>query len=236
MDTQFLTKITTVALLLFSAFAATSLILAFVGYNSMWMYISFWAFMALGLLYLLKRYHRENLELVENCTYKDKTIKNMQELQSRLYENIARLGEENDKLRHSENRSCTSASIASGEGSSFSNDWFSMSVTSDMVYILMCGNILVQPGNEPARWWKLRAYDTALPVPAKGYYIYIRLAHQGQDAEVRFLRKSRLVQNDTHRFIQIGIITPVQPGGKRLVECNLDDFLFKQADKSKANV
>lgn len=114
------------------------------------------------------------------------------------------------------------------------NMQINITVTSDKALPSMSGNLYIQPKDEFSRWWKIRGYDTELPKPNKEYYIYIRLAHEGFDGEVRFLAKPRLVQNEVHRFIQVGTISPVT-GGRRTVSYSLDGFRFKQIRKRRAD-
>lgn len=113
------------------------------------------------------------------------------------------------------------------------NMQINITVTPDKVLPSMSSNLYIQPKDEFSRWWKIRGYDTELPKANKEYYIYIRLAHKGFDGEVRFLAKPRLVQNEVHRFIQVGTISPVT-GGRRTVSYSLDGFRFKQIRKGRA--
>lgn len=184
------------------------------------------------------------------CDYKDGIIEGLYEQRIQLYEKIALLTDKCNTFSARLKMKDKNASEAAGEmavnmeaeeccnqsladtSAARENMEINITVTPDKAIPSMDTNLYIQPKDEFSRWWKIRGYDTELSKPDKEYYIYIRLAHKGFDGELRFLSKSRLTQNEIHRFVQVGTISPVVDG-QRSVSYSLDGFRFKQIKKGK---
>lgn len=228
--------------------------------NYTWLYVAFWEFVCGGLLLRVSHFIKRADRFAGCCDYKDGIINGLYEQRNQLYEKIARLTDECNELlgqlKVGEGKADESAEetivgmepdecqkviapacaevdkVMSPNLLSADPMEISITVTPDKVLPSMDANLYIQPKDEFSRWWKIRGYDTELSKPNKEYYIYIRLAHKGFDGELRFLSKSRLVQNEMHRFIQVGTISPVTDG-RRTVSYSLDGFRFKQIKKGK---
>ena len=183
--------------------------------------------------------------MAESSKYKDGIIGGLYEQRNKLYEQIARLTDECEELKRlarvESEKTAEDVSLSSDERVDLSLETnniahddreIDITVTSDKAMPLMDSNLYIQPKDEFSRWWKIRGYDTDLSNPDKEYYIYIRLAHKGFDGELHFLSKSRLIQNEVHRFIQVGTISPVVDG-VRTVSYSIDGFRFKRIKKGK---
>lgn len=243
------------------AFSVFALVAGLKPFQYLWLVVAFCSFIC-GVMVLIVRHLLERVQMLASaCNYKDDVIKNLHEQRNGLYEKIARLTDECNELHSQlkvwegeadEQAEETAIDVSVGEYRkipisvsvvdakekcsallSDDNAQINITVTPDKVLPLMSGNLYIQPKDEFSRWWKIRGYDTELPKANKEYYIYIRLAHKGFDGEVRFLAKPRLVQNEVHRFIQVGTISPVT-GGRRTVSYSLDGFRFKQIRKGRA--
>lgn len=255
-ERKFFKALTVVALVI----AGGAAIAGCVSTDSVWFTVAIFALSCAIFCRFIVDYTERCSRLAECCNYKDGIINGLYEQRNGLYEKIARLTDECNEL-HSQLKVWEGEADEQAEETvidvsveeyrkipisisvdearekcsallSDDNAQINITVTPDKVLPSMSSNLYIQPKDEFSRWWKIRGYDTELPKANKEYYIYIRLAHKGFDGEVRFLAKPRLVQNEVHRFIQVGTISPVT-GGRRTVSYSLDGFRFKQIRKGR---
>ncbi len=207
--------------------------------DNMWLFVSFWSAICGGLILVISRFLNRAERLADSCEYKDRIINGLYEQRNELYVKIARLGDEKESL-------AVSMSEKDDKGSAFApeeNEQVAEETEEQAeckpelpIRIVFAGGkavvgikkgLFVRPKGEPSRWWRVRGYDTELTDPSKPYYIYIRLSNKGHDAELRFISKPRLVQNDSHRFVQVGTISAADEEGNRIVDYLLVAFHIK---------
>lgn len=233
-------------------FAVAAISIVYGGETScyIWLFVAFWQIVCGVLLLNASGLIDKSVRLGKCCDYKDGIIEGLYEQRIQLYEKIALLTDKCNTFSARLKMKDKNASEAAGEmavnmeaeeccnqsladtSAARENMEINITVTPDKAIPSMDTNLYIQPKDEFSRWWKIRGYDTELSKPDKEYYIYIRLAHKGFDGELRFLSKSRLTQNEIHRFVQVGTISPVVDG-QRSVSYSLDGFRFKQIKKGK---
>lgn len=235
------------AVLVFAA-SLVLIVCCLVEYRLLWLLLALWGISGVVGRVAIKRFEKrvEQLEGANNS--KNELIHGLHDQRKQLFNRIAMLTEELEEAREAleekkgmvikdADLSPMTGNIALPKEQKnilptlLDKMRVSITATEDMALPVIDTNLYLQPKEEKNRWWKLRGYDTALSDPDKEYYIYIRLAHKGFDGEVRFLGKPRLVQNEKHSFMQVGIIGPVIDG-KRAVEYSLDAFRFKRINKA----
>lgn len=190
-------------------------------------------------------------KLDDACRFKDGLINNLHEQINKLYDNMERVAiaaynSSSDDIRKEDNQTESETVPSSEQQAEPVKDAvnsgtvvldvgeITISAMSDKVCPVISKNLYIQPNDVLNRWWRVRGYDTALQEPSKAYYIYIRLSHKGCDGEVRFISKPHLSKNDTHRFIQVGTISPLIDG-TRTVSFSLDGFRFKLMKRERTN-
>ena len=207
--------------------------------DNMWLFVSFWSAICGGLILVISHFLNKADQLADSCEYKDRIINGLYEQRNELYMKIARLGDEKESLAASMSEKDDKEPVPAPEESEEveeETETQSECKPELPVRIAFAGGktvvgikrgLFVRPKDELSRWWRVRGYDTELTGPSKPYYIYIRLSHKGHDAELRFISKPRLVQNDSHRFVQIGTISAADEDGERIVDYSLDAFRIK---------
>jgi len=204
-----------------------------------WLLAAIWALVDCVLLLSEKNLIDRVDQLADSCEYKDRIINGLYEQRNELYVKIARLGDEKESLAASMSEKDDEEPVPAPEESKEVAEETEEQTECKPelpVRIVFAGGktvvgikrgLFVRPKDELSRWWRVRGYDTELTDPSKPYYIYIRLSHKGHDAELRFISKPRLVQNDSHRFVQIGTISAADEEGNRIVDYSLDAFRIK---------
>lgn len=234
---------------------AVSLCMFVVTWNPSWLSMAVWSCLGVLLMWRIREYRTKLRSLSDDCYYKDNIINGLYEQRSQLYLQVASLRGEVDTLKKQLTEKCSPyegsvpmpADVPSVDSSPVPLeeqpiptptllDKLQVRITPSRtnVTVAIDAGLHIRPKDEQDRWWKLRGYDTELPRQDSEYYIYIRLSHRGFDAEVRFLRKARLVRNDTHRFIQVGTISAVDADGSRTIDYSFSGFCFKCTAKKKA--
>lgn len=208
--------------------------------DNMWLFVSFWSAICGGLILVISHFLNRVDQLADSCEYKDRIINGLYEQRNELYVKIARLGDEKESLAASLNSEKDNKEpvLASEENEEVTEETETrpeckpelpvrIAFAGGKTIVGIKKGLFVRPKDELSRWWRVRGYDTELTDSSKPYYIYIRLSHKGHDAELRFISKPRLVQNDSHRFVQIGTISAADEEGNRIVNYSLDAFRIK---------